>query len=237
MKAATRPVMADLKSELLGLGSRASMQGAMGGSRQALLEAKALKGAGRQMGDIRAGILMDAARRGEAAIAGGKQTQLADLAQQREHGLRRISTGADFLKTGGQMGLLQGNLLSTLQNMLSTGQDRELGDILRGIDLTGGAADRETGMTREQLAEQNRRFQEWGLGPIEYLARFNQAMSGMPSFGTTTSTGPNPNATSRSGVASGIGGALGGAQMGSMVMPGIGTAVGALLGGLLGAFS
>jgi len=243
MKATTRPIRQEMKQNLLHLGSRASMQGAVGGSRQQLLEAQTMKQAGREMADVRAGILSDAARRGEQAIQYGKAEQGRRFAQ----GANMTSGAADILKGGSQAGVLNAQTLGQIQNLFNFAQDRPLNDMLQGLGLYGQAGEQGQAMTREQLGEQNRRWQEQAYGPLNFLQQYGSTLQGGGgvNFGSTSTTGPNPNARGSNRITNGIGGLMAGSTIGGFAggaaagAPGgpPGIAIGALLGTLLGALA
>jgi hypothetical protein len=196
-----RQAIQDYSRQIPGLRAASTRAGALGGTRQALVESEARRGLGEQLGTIQATGLQNAYQQ-------ATQQAMQDAQMRAQYGLQGAQLGEQSRQFGAGLGM-QG----LQQQLAAAGQLGQLGQQQYGqqaviIQAQLGAGGQQQALKQQQLASNYQKFIDEMQYPYKQLEFMSNLIRGIPSTDTTTRVYSPPPSTL--GMLTGVTGGLGG---------------------------
>jgi hypothetical protein len=197
----TRQAIADYSRQIPGLRAASTRAGALGGTRQALVESEARRGLGEQLGTIQATGLQNAYQQ-------AVQQAMQDAQMRAQYGLQGAQLGEQSRQFGAGLGM-QG----LQQQLAAAGQLGQLGQQQYGqqagiLQAQLGAGSQQQALKQRMLETDYQRFIDEMTYPYKQLEFMSNLIRGIPSTDSTTRVYSAPPSTL--GMLTGVTGGLGG---------------------------
>lgn len=214
-----RGAVEDYLKQLPGMRSSAARSGALGGSREAIMQSEARKGLAQQLGNIEATGLQSAYQQAASQFGADRAAQMQAALANQQAGLQKAQAGAQFGLAGKQLGEqsrqfgaglgLQGlaQKLAAAQALGGFGQQgyqQQMG--IREAQLGAGAQGQ--ALEQQRLSSLYQQFIEEQQAPYKQLEFMSGILRGVPATAGTTSFYQQP--PSSLGMIAGLTGGLGG---------------------------
>ena len=200
-----RQAIADYSRQIPGLRAASARAGALGGTRQALVESEARRGLGEQLGTIQATGLQNAYQQ-------AVQQAMQDAQMRAQYGLQGAQLGEQSRQFGAGLGM-QG----LQQQLAAAGQLGQLGQQQYGqqsgiLQAQLGAGAQQQALKQRMLETDYQKFIDEMQYPYKQLEFMSNLIRGIPSTDTTTRVYSPPPSTlgMLTGVTGGLGGLFGG---------------------------
>jgi hypothetical protein len=196
-----RQAIADYSRQIPGLRAASTRAGALGGTRQALVESEARRGLGEQLGTIQATGLQNAYQQ-------AVQQAMQDAQMRAQYGLQGAQLGEQSRQFGAGLGM-QG----LQQQLAAAGQLGQLGQQQYGqqagiLQAQLGAGSQQQALKQRMLETDYQRFIDEMTYPYKQLEFMSNLIRGIPSTDSTTRVYSAPPSTL--GMLTGVTGGLGG---------------------------
>jgi hypothetical protein len=200
-----RQAIQDYSRQIPGLRAASARAGALGGTRQALMESEARRGLGEQLGTIQATGLQNAYQQ-------AVQQAMQDAQMRAQYGLQGAQLGEQSRQFGAGLGM-QG----LQQQLAAAGQLGQLGQQQYGqqsgiLQAQLGAGGQQQALKQRMLETNYQKFIDEMQYPYKQLEFMSNLIRGIPSTDTTTRVYSPPPSTlgMLTGVTGGLGGLFGG---------------------------
>jgi hypothetical protein len=200
-----RQAIQDYSRQIPGLRAASARAGALGGTRQALMESEARRGLGEQLGTIQATGLQNAYQQ-------AVQQAMQDAQMRAQYGLQGAQLGEQSRQFGAGLGM-QG----LQQQWAAAGQLGQLGQQQYGqqsgiLQAQLGAGGQQQALKQRMLETNYQKFIDEMQYPYKQLEFMSNLIRGIPSTDTTTRVYSPPPSTlgMLTGVTGGLGGLFGG---------------------------
>jgi hypothetical protein len=196
-----RQAIQDYSRQIPGLRAASARAGALGGTRQALMESEARRGLGEQLGTIQATGLQNAYQQ-------AVQQAMQDAQMRAQYGLQGAQLGEQSRQFGAGLGM-QG----LQQQLAAAGQLGQLGQQQYGqqagiLQAQLGAGSQQQALKQRMLETDYQRFIDEMTYPYKQLEFMSNLIRGIPSTDSTTRVYSAPPSTL--GMLTGVTGGLGG---------------------------